>query len=127
MTTEKRKTVQQGWYMTGDQAQRAFTREAERLEARDDMKEFEVPMTVETSDIDLMARFESERRVANGEPIGETDQTPAEAVAAEGWTLIRTIAGGTYCPGTPVLAQDGAGRLWVVNDLDGPWAILVAE
>lgn len=78
------------------------------------------------SDIDLMARFESGRRMANGQLIGETDQTPSEAVAAEGWTLIRTI----HCPGTPgtpVLAQDGAGRTWVVKGLDGPWAILVAE
>ena len=38
-------------------------------------------------------------------------------------TVIRAIYAGTNHPGTPVLATDAAGRLWVVNDENGPWAI----
>jgi hypothetical protein len=80
-----------------------------------------------TSDLELMGRFHSLRQQACGEEIGSSDQTPAEAVASEGWTLVRRIIRGTNYPGTPVLAEDAAGRLWVVDDLDGPWGIIVAE
>jgi hypothetical protein len=77
-----------------------------------------------SSDLELMTRFHSLRQQACGEEIGSSDQTPAEAVASEGWTLVRHIYRGTNCPGTPVLAEDAAGRLWVVADLDGPWGII---
>lgn len=83
-------------------------------------------LTIHSADAELMERFESLRRQACGEGIGLEGQTPAEAVAQESWTLIRTIYSGTNQPGTPVLAEDAAGHLCVVNDLDGPWAIEVA-
>lgn len=84
-------------------------------------------ITINSTDEELMERFESERRMANGEVIGADDQTPAEAVESEGWTLIRAIHSGTNIPGTPVFAKGPDDRLWVVNDLDGPWAIQVSE
>lgn len=84
-------------------------------------------LTADNSDTELMDRFESLRRQACGEPIGDQEQTPTEAVGYEGWMLIRALHQGTNSPGTPVLAQDAAGRLWIVNDLDGPWAIQIAE
>jgi hypothetical protein len=84
-------------------------------------------ITKQSTDTEIMAAYESLREQACGEAIGRSsDMTPAEAVEAEpGWTLLRAIHSGTNCPGTPVLARDAAGRLWVVNDLDGPWAIMV--
>ena len=81
----------------------------------------------DSTDEELMACYESNRRNGNGEAIGEVSQSPSEAVKSEGWTLVRAILKGTNCPGTPVLAKDAADRIWVVNDLDGPWAIQVAE
>ena len=81
----------------------------------------------DSTDEELMACYESNRRNGNGEAIGEVGQSPSEAVKSEGWTLVRAILKGTNCPGTPVLAKDAADRIWVVNDLDGPWAIQVAE
>jgi hypothetical protein len=85
-------------------------------------------INIHSSDVDLMETYDSLRAQACGEAIGSADMTPAEAVAAEPcWTAVRAIHGGTNCPGTPVLARDAADRLWVVNDLDGPWAIMVAD
>lgn len=84
-------------------------------------------LTTESTDAELMEAFESLRRQACGEGIGSKDQTPAQAVESEGWTRIRTIYQATNCPGTPVLAQDPADGLWVVDDIYGPWAIQVAE
>lgn len=84
-------------------------------------------ITKSSSDVDVMAEFESLRAQACGEGIGERDQTPQEAAEAEGWTMLRSIKEGTNVPGTPVLAEDARGRLWLVNDLDGPWAIMLTE
>ena len=85
-------------------------------------------LTINSTDEELMEAYEAQRRMANGEAIGDEKQTPTEAVESErGWNIVRTIYGATNQPGTPVLATDPAGNLWVVNDLDGPWAILVAE
>lgn len=83
--------------------------------------------TIANSDFELMREFESLRRQACGAPIGEEDQTPAEAAEAEGLTVIRAIHGGTNVPRTPVLAKDPRGSLYVVNDLDGPWCIQISE
>ncbi len=84
-------------------------------------------LTTQSTHTELLAEFESLRRQACGEAIGEADQTPAEAAEAEGWTVIRAIYNSTNVPGTPVLAQDSRGSLYVVNDLDGPWAIQVFD
>jgi hypothetical protein len=89
--------------------------------------ENQVEVNAQSTGADLMAAYETHRRNANGEAIGAANDTPAEAVEREGWTVLRAICGGTNCPGTPVLAQDEAERLWVVNDVEGPWAIQVAE
>ena len=83
-------------------------------------------ITINSTDAELMAAYETHRRNANGEAIGHEKDTPTEAVEREGWTVLRTIYGGTNHPGSPVLANDAAGRLWVVNDIDGPWAIQLA-
>lgn len=84
-------------------------------------------VTAQSTDLELMDAYESFRRQACGEAIGEVKQTPADAVTSEGWEVLRTIYAGTNQPGTPVLAKDAADRLWIVNDLDGPWAIQVSE
>jgi hypothetical protein len=84
-------------------------------------------LTIDSTDSEIMAEFESLRAQACGWEIGEKDQTPREAAEAEGWTVVRVIYASTNVPGTPVLAQDLAENLFVVNDLDGPWAIEVAE
>lgn len=83
-------------------------------------------ITIHSTDEDLMEVYEAHRRNANGEAAGNEADSPAEAAEREGWTVIRTIVSGTNHPGCPVLAQDSADRLWVINDLDGPWAIQVA-
>lgn len=91
-------------------------------------------ITINSTDEELMAEFESLREQACGEQIGEPSDTPAGAVARAsetnevvGMEVIRAIHSGTNVPGTPVFARDLADRLWVVNDLDGPWAIQVSE
>lgn len=87
---------------------------------------------IHSTDEELMAAFEIHRANGNGEPIGNEADTPARAVirASEsgeviGMTVVRAIYAGTNHPGTPVLATDIAERLWIVNDLNGPWAIQV--
>jgi hypothetical protein len=84
-------------------------------------------ITIGSTDSEIMAEFESLRRQACGWEIGQKDQTPRDAAESEGWTVIRAIYTGTNVPGTPVLAQDIAENLFVVNDLDGPWAIQVTD
>lgn len=91
-------------------------------------------ITINSTDEELMAAYETARRNANGEAIGVETDTPAEAVARAretneiiGMTVIRTIYSDTNQPGTPVFATDTAERLWVVNDLAGPWAIQLAD
>lgn len=95
--------------------------------ARLKIEETKTMITTTSSDTELMKEFDSLRAQACGEAIGERDQKPAEAVAAEGWKEIRRIYSGTNVPGQPVFAEDLRGRLYVVADLDGPWAIQVAE
>jgi hypothetical protein len=89
-------------------------------------------ITKESSDTELMAAFDALRSQACGDTLGDLSDSPREAVERAnetgevlGMTVIRTIYAGTNCPGTPVFATDAAHRLWVVNDLDGPWAIEV--
>ena len=77
------------------------------------------------SDIELMQRYEALRRQACGVPIGDPKHDPAGACQFEGWKIVRRIESGTNCPGTPVVALDDRERVWVVNDLDGPWAIRI--
>lgn len=84
-------------------------------------------ITINSTDKDLMAAYEAHRRNGNGEAAGKDSDTCAEAAEREGWTVIRHIYAGTKQPGKPVLAQAPLGDLWVVNDLDGPWAIQIAE
>lgn len=84
-------------------------------------------ITINSTDEELMAAYETHRRNGNGEQAGKDDDTCAEAAEREGWTIMRHIYAGTNQPGTPVLAQTLLGDLWVVNDLDGPWAIQVSD
>ncbi len=91
---------------------------------------------LDLSDAELMERYKAEQEKGNGEAIGEPHHTPREACEAEEWRIIRAIHAGTNVPGTPVLAVhevelQGGGSLiegvWVVNDVNGPWAIQVWE
>jgi len=78
-----------------------------------------------TDDIELMDAFRDGNNEGDGEEIGETSDTPEQAAVREDWTVIRHIWEGTNCPGSPVLADDGAGALYVVCDVNGPWAVRV--
>lgn len=84
-------------------------------------------VTANSTDAEIMDVFDSLRRQACGEAIGSADQTPEMAAVEEGWTIIRSICQGTNCPGIPVLVRDGRSDLWVVNDIEGPWAIQIAS
>jgi len=84
-------------------------------------------LTDASSDQDFMREYNACVQNACGESVGSTDQTPAEAVASEGWEIIRTIHAGTNQPGTPVLAKDLRGRVWLVNDDNGPWGVLLSD
>lgn len=77
-------------------------------------------MTISTEN-EAMQMFEDLRRQACGEAIGSDTQSPYEAAEAEGWEVLREWHE------RRVLAQDGAGNLWVVCDIYGPWAIRIQE
>jgi hypothetical protein len=84
-------------------------------------------LTINSSDEELLEAFGTHRRNANGETVGRDGDTLEEAVAHEGWAFIRMLTDGTTGWGEACLAEDGADRLWVVCDIYGPWAILVAD
>jgi hypothetical protein len=84
-------------------------------------------LTVDSTDEELMEAYELHRRNANGQAVGEITDTCEQAAQREEWEVIRHIYGGTNQPGKPVLARSISGDLWVINDLDGPWGILVQE
>jgi hypothetical protein len=78
-----------------------------------------------STDLELMAAYRAGNDAGDGEVCGEENDSPREAAEREDWTVIRSIYEGTNEPGTPVLADDGAGALYVVCDVNGPWAVRV--
>jgi hypothetical protein len=80
---------------------------------------------LKSSDSDLMAAYRARNDAGEGERIGEGFDSPRRAAEREEWTVIRAIYEDTNDPGTPVLADDGAGALYVICELYGPWAVRV--
>jgi hypothetical protein len=80
---------------------------------------------LKSSDSDLMAAYRAGADAGEGQEIGEEKDSPAQAAEREEWTVIRAIWEDTNEPGTPVLADDGAGALYVICETHGPWAVRV--
>lgn len=77
-------------------------------------------MTIPTEQ-EAMQMFESLRQQACGEAIGKDSDSPLEAAEREGWEVLREWSK------DHVLAANGAGELWVVCDIYGPWAIQITN
>jgi hypothetical protein len=88
-------------------------------------KDMENTLTRQSTDIELMTAYENLNAEGCGEAVGNDKDSPAEAAAAAGMQVIRRIYAGTNCPGNPCLAEDNLGGLWIIDDLNGPWAVEV--
>ena len=81
---------------------------------------------IEMSDADLKALYDQRRRNADGEAIGSdpagmpSKQSVADAVQAEGWEVVRDISDR---PDVATLLTRDGDTLYIVSDVEGPWAI----
>jgi hypothetical protein len=82
-------------------------------------------ITVDSTDVELIQAYHVGNDAGYGVACGYENHSPRDAAEWEGWTVIRSIYGGTNEPGIPVLATDSAGRLYVVCNVNGPWAVMV--
>ena len=85
-------------------------------------------MTIDknSTDQELMDAFEAGNNAGNGFGPGKGNETPFEAADAEEYIILRTIVGGTNCPGEPVFCEDGD-DLIVIANVNGPWAVTVGK
>ena len=81
---------------------------------------------IEMDNSDLLALYDERRRNADGEAAGSdpagmpSKQSVADAVAAEGWDVVRDLSNRPDVD--TLLARDGD-TLYIVSDVEGPWAI----
>lgn len=83
-------------------------------------------MTLDNTDAELLAAYEVGNNAGNGIGIGEGDEENlTDAIAVEKWTYVRMLTDCSTGWGEAVLAKDEDDDLFVICNINGPWAVQV--